>query len=411
MPSTATNRALERIDTLGAISDHPRYRVRTLLSPANRRAAETIQAWMEEAGLVVTHTLDGTLRGILPGSNPEAPALLLGSHYDTVIDAGAYDGPLGIVAALAAIESLAEDGISLPFPVHLLAFSDEEGVRFQTTYIGSLGVIEDLDEGRLAACDDSGKTLQAALATEGWDTEVGVVRYRAADVRGYLELHIEQGRVLEEMGLAASAVSTLVGQTRMKITLEGQVDHAGTTPMSMRRDALAGAAQCITAVEHIAREGDSAVATVGKIEVHPGAANAIPRRATFTVDLRHPDDAGRERLKNAILTAFQEIAATRDLALDCQTILSEDATHCDRQLTDKLLAAVERVTGKRTLLVSGAGHDGVMLAKVMPIAMIFLRCRAGLSHHPDEYASPEDVAAGVEILRDFLTNEAATLHA
>lgn len=404
-------RALNRLETLGAISDDPRFRLRTLLSPASRRAALILADWFREAGLKVDHTLDGSVRGILPGKNPTAPALLLGSHFDTVIDAGAYDGPLGILSALAALEGLQSEGIELPFPIHILAFSDEEGVRFQTTFIGSLGMVADLDAGRLATCDRTGQPLSSVLAAEGWHEDAVSIRYTSQNARGYLELHIEQGRVLEERNLAASAVSALVGQTRLKATLLGQADHAGTTPMTLRRDALAGAAQCITAIEAIASDIPEAVATVGQLEVHPGASNAIPQSATFSIDLRHPSDAKRTLLRERIEADLQVIASDRSLNLQCQTLLCEDATPCDATLSADLLDSVEAVTGERASLVSGAGHDGIVFARVMPIAMVFVRCREGLSHHPAEYASPEDIATGIAILTHYLRNQALKHHA
>ncbi|MDQ8189736.1 M20 family metallo-hydrolase [Roseibacillus persicicus] len=408
MSSPPIQRALERIDSLGSISDNSNFRVRTLLSPANRRAAATLKDWMEKAGLTVEHTIDGSVRGILPGSNPEAPALLLGSHFDTVIDAGAYDGPLGILSALAAIETLQEEGIELPFPVHILGFSDEEGVRFHTTYIGSLGMLGQLDKARKAATDRDGNSLSFVLATEGWSNDASEICYQAEDVRGYVELHIEQGRVLEELQLPACGVSALVGQTRLKVIIEGQADHAGTTPMPIRRDALAGAAECIVELERLAKECESAVATVGQIEVHPGAANAIPQTATFSVDLRHADNEERLRLKNEFLKNFKFIAARRGLTLNWQTILNDDATPCDTRLTEQILDSVEATTGHRTTLVSGAGHDGVIFSRITPIGMIFVRCRDGLSHHPDEYASPEDIATGIEILVHFLRQQSTS---
>lgn len=405
MSADPIQRALERIDLLGSISDHSHHRVRTLLSPANRRAAAALKDWMQRAGLTVEHTIDGSVRGILPGSQPDAPALLLGSHFDTVIDAGAYDGPLGILSALAAIELLQEEGIELPFPVHILGFSDEEGVRFHTTYIGSLGMVEGLDKARLAATDKDGNSLSFVLATEGWTNDASEIRYTSKEIRAYVELHIEQGRVLEERGLAACAVSTLVGQTRLRVTLEGQADHAGTTPMTLRRDALAGAAECLVELERRAQECESAVATVGQIEVHPGAANAIPQLAKFSLDLRHPDNSKRLRLKEELLKCFQAIAVRRGLVVNWQTILDEEATNCDGVLTKQLLDSVETITHNRITLVSGAGHDGVIFARIAPIGMIFVRCREGLSHHPDEFASPEDIATGIQILVHFLRNQ------
>ncbi len=392
--------AITRLHALGKISDQPAALTRTFLSPASRSAGELILSWMAESGMETSHTVDGTIRGILPGSNPTAPPLLLGSHYDTVIDAGKYDGPLGIVSALAALELLAQQKTDLPFPVHVLGFSDEEGVRFQTTYLGSRSVIGSLDAATLAAADANGKTIANTLATEGWHDNATTIHYPPGSTRGYVELHIEQGRVLEELNQPAAAVSSIAGQTRLAITLTGQADHAGTTPMPLRRDALTGAAECILSAESLARSQESAVITVGKISVHPGASNSIPQRADFTVDLRHPDDEQRHALMIELEENFLRIALQRGLKLDWRLVQESPATPCDPALT----ALLQSATGFGQTLVSGAGHDGVALASAMPIAMLFIRCRDGLSHHPDEYASPEDIATGIDILVRFLTS-------
>jgi allantoate deiminase len=385
---------------LGAISDHAQHLTRTFLSPAQRRAAEQILAWMDELGMETAHAADGTLRGILPGSNPEAAPLLLGSHYDTVIDAGKYDGPLGIVSALAALEQVQP----LPFPVHVLAFSDEEGVRFQTTYLGSRSILGPLDAITLASRDADGQSLAEVLEKEGWHDGASIFHYPAGSVRGYVELHIEQGRVLEDLGQPACVVSSIAGQVRLAITLIGHADHAGTTPMNLRRDALAGAAACILDAEKLAQSREQAVITVGKIGVQPGASNSIPQRADFTVDLRHADDGVRAALMTELEKSFREIADQRALLLEWRVVQQSAATPCDEVLSARLLDSLQQVTGSRIRLVSGAGHDGVALAEAMPIAMLFIRCREGLSHHPDEYASPEDIGIGVKILAHFLTH-------
>ena len=393
-------KSIARLEDLGKISDAPAQLVRTFLSPANRQAAEMILTWMAGLGMETCHTVDGTIRGILSGSNPSASPLLLGSHYDTVIDAGKYDGPLGIVSAIAALELLQQQNVTLPFPIHVLGFSDEEGVRFQTTYLGSRSVVGSLDAATLAAADANGKTIANALTTEGWHENATPIHYPAGSTRGYVELHIEQGRVLEELNQPAAAVSSIAGQTRLAITLTGHADHAGTTPMPLRRDALTGAAECIISAESLARSQDSAVITVGKISVHPGASNSIPQRADFTVDLRHPDDEQRHALMVELEENFLRIALQRNLKLDWRLVQESPATPCDPALT----ALLQKAAGFGQTIVSGAGHDGVALASAMPIAMLFIRCRDGLSHHPDEYASPEDIATGIDILARFLTS-------
>ena len=394
--------ALARIETLGAISDTPGALTRTFLSPASRKAAEVVMKWMEELGMTTAHDAGGTIRGILPGTDPTRQPLLLGSHLDTVIDAGKYDGALGIIAALSALECLREDGIQLAYPVHLFGFSDEEGVRFQSTYLGSRGILADDGGETIIHRDAEGRTLDEVLANEGWHEDALEFCYDSSSSSGYVELHIEQGRVLEETKEPACVVSAICAQARLRITLTGMADHAGTTPMDLRSDALTGAAECILTVEQIARKSPPLVGTVGMIRVSPGASNAIPQLAEFTLDVRHPDDSA---LGNALLELhreFLEIASRRQLDLQWLEVQKNGAITCNPDLTGQLAASLTRITGSKLSLPSGAGHDGVVLSIAMPIAMLFIRCRAGLSHHPDEYAEPGDIAIGINVLADFL---------
>lgn len=391
--------AIARLAELGGISDAPDHLVRTFLSPANLAAARKISYWMAALSLEISHSADGSVRGILPGTCPDAAPLLLGSHLDTVIDAGKYDGSLGIIAALAALEILHQENWQLPFPVHLLAFSDEEGTRFQTTYLGSRGIISPLDDD---ISDATGTTLRQAIAREGWHSGATQIHYAPGQCRGYVELHIEQGRVLEAEDLPACVVSSIAGQARLSVSLTGRADHAGTTPMPLRRDALTGAAACILACESLAVSSPPLVVTVGKIQVHPGASNSIPQSATFTIDLRHPDDHPRRHSLAALHETCARIAAERGLEMSWNLAQENNATPCDPGLTGKLLASLTAVTGSSRSLASGAGHDGVAIAAICPIAMLFIRCRDGLSHHPDEFASPQDIATGIEILAHFL---------
>jgi allantoate deiminase len=401
MPSPLDT-AIDRLDILGAISDSPSHLVRTFLSPASRRAALAILEWMEALGMETSHSSDGTVRGILKGSHPESSPLLLGSHYDTVIDAGKYDGPLGIIASLAALETLRQENTTLPFPVHVLAFSDEEGTRFQTTYLGSRGIVGNLDNATLAIRDGSGVTIAAALEDSGWQDGASVIRYAKGKCRGYVELHIEQGRVLEEARQPACVVTSIAGQSRLTVTLDGRADHAGTTPMHLRRDALTGAAECVIAAETLAKSQPPLVITVGKMQVHPGASNSVPQRCIFTIDLRHPDNPIRREALETLHDTFTRIANARDLGLDWHLVQENDATPCDPALTQTLIESLTAVTGSQLAIPSGAGHDGVIVSKIGPIAMLFIRCRDGLSHHPDEYASREDIGTGIGILTHFL---------
>ena len=394
----ALERLLSRLEELGAITDTPSSLTRTFLSPANLQVARQVTAWMKEAGMHTEHDTGGTIRGILPGADPSLPPLLLGSHLDTVIDAGKYDGALGVLIALAALEATGP----LDFPVHVLGFSDEEGVRFHATYLGSRACVGQLGEKMLEIRDAAGISLGEALTREGWHEGASSFSYENSRSKGYVEVHIEQGRVLEELDEAACAVSAICGQSRLAITLLGQADHAGTTPMELRRDALTGAAECVLAVEKLARENPELVATVGKLDVRPGASNAIPGEARFTLDFRHPVDVSREKLLGELLAEFSRIAESRTLQLAWDLVQANAAVPCDPDFTDQLLDSAEKATGLRRTLPSGAGHDAVMMATVMPVAMLFIRCRGGLSHHPEEYASPRDIAVALRVLVDFL---------
>ena len=396
----------------------------------------------------VGHDAGGTVRGVLKAnvehrtSNAEhrserqveegvaSRPLLLGSHLDTVIDAGKYDGALGVLIAIAALEVTGPLG----FPVHVLGFSDEEGVRFQATYLGSRACVGALGPEILEVRDAEGISVREALGRapspmtgplgaefaarrgEGPPTtdlrshasgyRLEEFRYRPGECRGFVEVHIEQARVLEDAGAAVGVVSAICGQSRLKITIRGQADHAGTTPMHLRKDALTGAAECVLAVERLARDpanvASGLMATVGKLEAFPGATNVIPGEVCFTLDFRHPEDAERERLLAQLLGQFGDIAAARGLEAFAKTMQSNAAVPCDAALTSRLLDAAEPLTGNRRLLPSGAGHDGVMMATAMPIAMLFVRCKGGLSHHPDEYASPEDIGVALRVLVEFL---------
>lgn len=414
----ALGRLLERIEELGELTDTPGAGLtRTFLSPANLEAARRVGRWMAEAGMMVGFDAGGTVRGVMrdkrdesEGRGEDGRALVLGSHLDTVIDAGKYDGPLGVLIAIAALEVTG----ALSFPVHVLGFSDEEGVRFHATYLGSRACVGELTDEVLDLRDAAGVSVREALedrvpsdqcqviSERQEEARVGPFHYAPGEALGYVEVHIEQGRVLEVWGEPVCAVSGISGQSRLLISLEGQADHAGTTPMEIRKDALAGAAECILATERIAREQAGLVATVGKLEVKPGASNAIPGGVRFTLDFRHPVDADRARLLGDLLESYGRIAEDRQLGFASEVVQETAAVACDPELTRRLQEAAKPYAGAPLTLASGAGHDGVMMSKAMPIAMLFVRCREGLSHHPDEYASPEDIGVALRVLVDFL---------
>lgn len=403
------------LDELGRISDTRGRLTRTFLSPAMRRANTRVALWMRGAGGVVRQDALGNLIGRWqPGvaRNARPKTLLLGSHLDTVRDAGRFDGALGVLLPIAALAELGRRGVTLPFAVEVLGFSEEEGVRFSSAYLGSKGYTGQLRASDLKLRDADGVTVREALRKSGAQSGVAeALRFRRGtesrsamrkDLLGYVEVHIEQGPVLETEKLAVGVVSAIAGQTRGLFTFTGRAGHAGTTPMHLRRDALAGAAELIGAIESLARTSVPLVATVGTIAVSPGAPNVIPGEAVVSVDVRHPRDGARRDALKIIFAAAQQIARRRRLKAAWQSTQNNAAVVCSRELTTALEASVRAVQGRSLQLVSGAGHDAVVLSAVTPVAMLFVRCRDGLSHHPDEYASPADIGVALEVMVDFL---------
>jgi allantoate deiminase len=373
---------MRRCDELGAISDEADRLTRTFHSPAMQRANALVGAWMRDAGLEVREDAAFNLIGRWPSANPKARTLLLGSHLDTVRGAGKYDGPLGVLVALAAVERLKAAGATLPFHVEVIGFSDEEGVRYQTTYLGSRALAGTLTPRDLARIEEKG--IERAKRKRG-------------ELLAYAEVHIEQGPVLEAENLALGVVSGIAGQSRISIEFAGRAGHAGTTPMRQRRDALCAAAEFILAVERC-----GVTATVGKIAVEPGASNVIPGRATISLDVRDLADAKRQRAVRSLRSRADAIAAKRGTKLTWTTIQEAESVTCDPQITKLLAQSVKKQQTKVLTLPSGAGHDAAAMSAICPVAMLFVRCKGGISHHPDESVKAADVARAVAALTDFV---------
>jgi allantoate deiminase len=389
---------------LGRVTDEPGRLTRTFLSPAMRRANRLVGGWMRAAGLAVREDTVGNLIGRLESGKPQAKTLLLGSHLDTVRDAGRFDGPLGVLLPIAVLADLRRRGVALPFHVEVLGFSEEEGVRFASAYLGSEGYAGRLQAASLQLRDAKGVTLGEALRRyNGGRFALPEPAHRRADLLGYVEVHIEQGPVLERTNLAVGVVSAIAGQSRFRLTWTGKAGHAGTTPMALRRDALAGAAEFAVGVEAIARRTPGLVATVGVLTVAPGAANVIPAEVVHTLDVRHAQDRVRRAALMRIGRLATRIADQRGLKRTWQRTQENGATACSPVLTRWLERSVRAVQGRSHRLVSGAGHDGVVVSALAPVAMLFVRCRDGLSHHPGEYAAPADLAVAQRVLADFLT--------
>ena len=410
--STIGVRGEAMLSDLGAISSEPNRLIRLFLSGEHRRAADLITGWMTDAGMTVSEDALGTVRGTWrPDGATGKRRLLIGSHIDTVIDAGRYDGPLGVVVGILAVQHLAARKAILPFAIDVLAFGDEEGSRFRSTLTSSSACAGIFDKASLAFPDRNGVTLAQAIESYGNKVaDIPAAAYAREDAAAYVEVHIEQGPVLEAENLPLGVVTAIVGQSRMRVVVLGEAGHAGTVPMPMRHDALAGSAEIVLAIERIAKEysADNMVATVGRIEASPGASNVIPGRVGFSLDLRSATDALRKAAIEQIRVEAQRIAATRRLEVTFESFHETVTTPCAPHLQDLLARAIEDLGQRAITLPSGAGHDAQIMARLCPAAMLFVRCRGGISHNPAEYASPEDIGIATAALIRFIEKFAET---
>lgn len=401
-PAAAGAALVERCDALAALTEEPGRLTRTYLTPRHAEANTLVGQWMAAAGMAVRVDALGNVIGRYEGAAPDAPAVVIGSHLDTVRDAGRYDGMLGVVSGIAVVEALHAAGRRLPFSVEVVGFGDEEGVRFGATLIGSRALAGTFDPALLDTPDRDGTTLREALTAFGGDPDGwGSCAYRPGRIRAYLELHIEQGPMLERLDLPVGVVTAIAGATRRAVTFGGMAGHAGTVPMDGRRDALAGAAEAVLAVEAVGR-AHGVVATVGRIEALPGAVNVIPGAARFTVDLRAADDAARAAALADLDGRLAVVAERRGLTLAQDPLHENAATPCDPALMAVLDRAVAHAGLPVHRLMSGAGHDAMAMAAVAPVAMLFVRCAGGISHNPAESITAADAGIGAAVLLDTL---------
>jgi allantoate deiminase len=399
---------MERLDALAAISAEAGAITRLYLTPEQARADVLVMGWMREAGMAARIDAAGNVIGRLEGAVPGAPAVVIGSHLDTVRDAGRFDGPLGVVAGISCVEALRREGARLPFALEIVGFADEEGTRFDAALIGSRAFAGHLDPAIMARTDADGVTLASALRGAGLDpARLGEAARRPEEILAYLELHIEQGPSLERADLPVGLVTAISGATRLSVTLTGEAGHAGTVAMTGRRDALAGVAECVLAVEARCVGEPDLVGTVGTVAAVPGAVNVIPGRVTFSLDLRAPDDAQRRAALVDIEGAWAGIAARRGLKLHRTITHDAPSTPCDARIAAHIADAIEAEGLPVLRLPSGAGHDGMAVSRIAPIAMIFVRCRGGISHNPDEFASLDDIEVGTRVLLRTLRGLAA----
>lgn len=400
-------RALAWTEALAApaFSEETGALTRRYLTPAHAAALEQVGAWMREAGMAVRIDAAGTIVGRYEGTSPGLPAVMLGSHLDTVRNAGRYDGNLGVMLGIACVADLARRGVRLPFAIEVAGFGDEEGSRFHTAMIGSgalagIGLPNPAD-----VIDAEGVSLSAALTSFGLDPDkLAAAKRERRDLLAFIEPHIEQGPLLEAEDLAVGVVTAIAGQTRIMVRVTGEARHAGTTPMGLRRDALTAAAAMVVAVETAGRQaaGHAVVATVGALTPHPGASNVIPGAATFTVDVRAPRAEDRDAVVADVLHRIEVIAAERDVGLHADLTLTLAPCRMSQRLQDGLAAAIAAEGIRPFSLASGAGHDAMAIARLTETAMLFIRCRDGLSHNPAESVRADDVETAARVLLRFI---------
>jgi allantoate deiminase len=394
---------MDRIAALGRISEDPGRLTRTFCSPAMRQANDLVATWMRAAGMPVSQDAIGNLIGRLPGPDARAKTFILGSHLDTVRDAGKFDGPLGVLIAIACAQHLHDSKIHLPFALEVIGFADEEGVRYQTTYLGSKAMAGKLTERDLKRIDARGITMSDAVRAFGGNPDqLSTARRDPRQLLGYAEVHIEQGPVLEKKNQPVGVVTAIAGQTRASLRFVGHAGHAGTTPMALRHDALAAAARFIVAAETIANSTAGLVATVGQIEALPGASNVIPGEVSLTLDVRHAQDSARQKACSMLQKSARALARKYAMKMDWETVHDVPSVPCSRELSALLAKAVRRHLVKVTQLPSGAGHDAAVMSGLTPVAMLFVRCKGGISHHPAESATAKDIPVAIAVMNDFL---------
>jgi allantoate deiminase len=399
------SRIMQRCDALARHSELPGGLTRVFLSPEGRAAGDAVLGWMREAGMQARLDAIGNVVGRYEGTRPGLPCLMLGSHLDTVRDGGKYDGMLGVVGAIECVHALNSREQRLPFSIEVVGFGDEEGVRFGTTLLGSRAIAGTLDPRILETKDVGGSSIADALRGFGLDPgRLSSVKRKKSEILAYAELHIEQGPVLEAEGLPVGVVTAINGFSRLRVVLRGEAGHAGTVPMGLRRDALAAAAECIVAVEKIGKGHPELVATVGRIEAKPGAINVIPGEVQFTVDVRAPQDSLREQAVAEVRSSVKEIAQRRKVEPNIETLQDFASSACAPWLMRQLERAVETQGVRVRRLPSGAGHDGMAIKAIADIAMLFVRCKGGVSHNPAESITEDDAALGARTFFSFIEN-------
>lgn len=403
---------MARIDSLAAISEEPPKLTRQYLSPEHARANALVADWMQQAGMQTRVDAVGNIIGRYEARAAGQPALMFGSHLDTVRDGGRYDGMLGVLTPISCVSRLNENQQRLDYAIEVIGFADEEGLRFQSTLLGSRAVAGTFETDLLENRDANGISMAQALTDFGLDPAAIATAARSRDqIAAYVELHIEQGPVLEAQDKAVGVVTSIAGATRMMVTVTGEAGHAGTVPMRLRRDALTAACEMVGAVEQLVIAAAEVVGTVGQLEVEPGAVNVIPGVARFSIDIRAGEDGLRHDTVLSVRQALQKIATTRNVQMQVEVTHDTPSCQCAEWLMDQLQSAAGATTDAVPRLASGAGHDAMAMIDVADVAMLFVRCERGISHHPDENITAADAAAGAQTLlrfmRDFQLNSGA----
>ncbi|MCT9117180.1 allantoate amidohydrolase [Cupriavidus gilardii] len=396
-------------DALAVHTEQPGMLTRTYLTEAHHGAAAQLAAWMEAAGMTVRRDAAGNVIGRYEGTEPDAPALLTGSHFDTVRDAGRYDGNLGVILPIACVAEWHRQGKRFPFAIEVVGFAEEEGVRFKATLLGSRAIAGTFDQNVLDNVDDSGKTMRDVMRAAGFDPAgLPAAAHSPDKVLAFVEVHIEQGPVLLNENLPVGVVTAISGATRFIVELDGLAGHAGTVPMDMRRDAAMAGAEIGLFIERRCSGSPGLVGTVGQFNVPNGAANVVPGRAVFSIDIRAGEDAVRQAAVADVLAEIERICARRKVRAQVRKTHEAASVPCAPWLQQQWAAAIERQGAPVRLLPSGAGHDAMAIAAIADVAMLFVRCgNGGISHHPTETMTVEDAALAARVFSDFVEHFSA----
>lgn len=401
---------MTRIETLASHTEQEGEMTRTYMTAAHRGAASQIASWMSEAGMAVREDAVGNVIGRYEGTDPGSAILMTGSHFDTVRDGGKYDGPLGILLPIACVAEWNRQGKRFPFPIEVVAFCEEEGVRFKAPLLGSRAIAGSFDKGVLENVDDQGVTMREAMISEGLDpTQLDAAAMSKGDIAAYLEVHIEQGPVLLEENRGLGVVTAISGSSRFMLELQGVAGHAGTVPMASRNDTVMAGAEIALYIEKRCNESPGLVGTVGQFNVTNGAGNVIPGHAVMSIDIRAGEDSIRRSAVDDIQAEIDSICTRRGIRKSLEKTYEAASVACASWLQQSLEESMERHGCTPRRLPSGAGHDGMIIADIAPMAMLFVRCgNGGISHNPGETMSAEDAALASQVFADFVENFSAT---